>query len=247
VAGGGIAILGARGVEVAEGILESVCRKLHAPYFKSMGAGLPWVELKLALGSDGGIGPLDQRTNITSPEAQSLAHSLRRASDGIIVGRNTIAVDDPQLTDRWPEPSGQHRIFHRIVLDSHGSLNPTCRVWQKAAGHSSIRALTDEAKPIEGVKDLRLPPSFGGCSLRHLLQELKHLGICRLLVEGGATLARQMLQDGLVDVLHIFRSNMPAGGTVVALEGCRLDPPTKFLRFDGGIWEIWERQICHNA
>jgi riboflavin biosynthesis pyrimidine reductase len=63
-----------------------------------------------------------------------------------------------------------------------------------------------------------------------------------LLVEGGADLAWQILQDGLMDVLHIFRSDAPAGGKIVALDGLGLGPPTKSVRFDGGCWEIWERQ-----
>jgi diaminohydroxyphosphoribosylaminopyrimidine deaminase/5-amino-6-(5-phosphoribosylamino)uracil reductase len=238
VVGGGLTILSANGVEVLEGVLGNVCAHLHAPFFKSIQTGLPWVMLKLALGSDNGIGSTDVTTNITTPETQRLVHALRRVCDGILVGRNTVAVDNPQLTDRWFEPTESHRVFRRIVLDSRGSLNPDCRVWRNASGHLSMRVLTEEAEPIEGVEDIRLPPGPGGCSLRHMLHELTLSGVCRLLVEGGATLASQLLQNDLVDVLHIFRGAKPVGGSIVKLNAGAFGSPTRFVQFDGGVWEV---------
>jgi diaminohydroxyphosphoribosylaminopyrimidine deaminase/5-amino-6-(5-phosphoribosylamino)uracil reductase len=241
VAGGGVAILGAGGVEVVEGVLGDACTRLHAPFFKLVATGLPWVVLKLALGADGGVGPKGARTIITAPEIQRLAHALRRVSDGILVGRGTIEIDNPQLTDRWPAPLELHRVFRRIVLDSRGSLDPGRRVWQSAKGHSTLRAITQDAPPIEGVEDMRLPPgSSGECSLRHLLHEAALKGVCRLLAEGGPTLAAQLLAEGLVDILHVFRSDRPVGGQAVALGAAWLGKRTICASFDGGHWERME-------
>jgi len=240
VAGGGMAVLGAGGVEVVEGVLGGFCARLHAPFFKLVATGLPWVVLKLALGSDGGVGPKGTRTHITAPEIQRLAHALRRASDGILVGRNTVETDDPQLTDRWSAPTEPHRTFKRIVLDSRGLLDSNRRVWQSAEGHSTLRVLTEDTPKIEGVEDLRLPPGPGGCSLRRLLHELALKGICRLLVEGGPTLAAQLLKEDLVDVLHIFCSDRPAGGQTVTLDTGKFGSRSICARFDGGCWERLE-------
>ena len=241
VAGGGLAVLRANGVEVAEGVLGDACARLHAPFFKLVKTGLPWVMLKMALGSDGAIGPKGKKVNVTPKEIQELAHALRRASDGIMVGRNTIAVDDPALTDRWPARTQPHRVFRRIVLDSRAQLGGASKIWQRVDGHSATRALTIEADPIDGVEDLRLPPGPGGCSLRHLLIELGLRGATKLLAEGGPTLARQLLDEDLVDVLHIFRSAKPAGGCAVMLDTGRLCKSATQAEFSGGVWEIWER------
>ncbi|MCL1893273.1 MAG: bifunctional diaminohydroxyphosphoribosylaminopyrimidine deaminase/5-amino-6-(5-phosphoribosylamino)uracil reductase RibD [Holophagaceae bacterium] len=246
VAGGGIAILRAKGIEVSEGVLGSTCAQLHAPFFKSMRTGLPWVMLKLALGSDSGIGKKGMKTNVTPPEVQGYAHALRRVCDGILVGRNTVAIDNPQLTDRWPKPTQPYRVFRRIVLDSHGSLSPDCRVWQFAEGHSAIRVLTEGAPPIDGVEDLRLPPSSKGCNLHHLLHELSLKGISRLLVEGGHTLASELLDADLVDVLHIFYSTKPAGGEPVILNTCKFDLHVGTLHFEDGYWQICQKN-CNVA
>jgi diaminohydroxyphosphoribosylaminopyrimidine deaminase/5-amino-6-(5-phosphoribosylamino)uracil reductase len=231
----------ANGVEVTEGVLGDACARLHAPFFKLVKTGLPWVMLKMALGSDGAIGPKGKRVNVTPKEIQELAHALRRASDGIMVGRSTVEIDDPTLTDRWPTKTEPHRVFRRIVLDSRAQLGGASKIWQRAEGHSAIRALTVGADPIDGVEDLRLPPGPGGCSLRHLLIELGLRGACRLLAEGGPTLARQLLDENLVDVLHIFRSAKPAGGESVLLDTARFGKSVAQAEFNGGVWEICER------
>ncbi|HQL49499.1 MAG TPA: dihydrofolate reductase family protein, partial [Holophaga sp.] len=82
-------------------------------------------------------------------------------------------------------------------------------------------------------------PGPGGCSLRHLLHELAARGVGRVLLEGGPTLARQALTEGLVDVFHRFRAHRPAGGPPVALGPRALGHRLAFASFSGGAWEVW--------
>lgn len=239
VDGGGLAILRAQGLAVQEGLLGEACARFHAPFFKLIRTGLPWVTLKLALGSDGALGPAGQATPVTPPEVQRLAHALRRTSEAIVVGRHTIGVDDPLLTDRWPAMTPPHRSFARVVLDEDGQLPATARVWAPVAGQPVFRAVTGDPAPLRGVEDLRLPPDGRGCSLRHLLHELAARGVGRVLVEGGGTLARAFLDLGLVDEFHRFQSAAPAGGSPVPLAL----PGSWHCRATGtwptGRWEVW--------
>ncbi|MCA9267743.1 MAG: bifunctional diaminohydroxyphosphoribosylaminopyrimidine deaminase/5-amino-6-(5-phosphoribosylamino)uracil reductase RibD, partial [Planctomycetales bacterium] len=55
VAGGGIAVLQAAGVNVQSGVLEEAARRLNAPYIKLTETGLPWVIAKWAMTLDGRI------------------------------------------------------------------------------------------------------------------------------------------------------------------------------------------------
>jgi diaminohydroxyphosphoribosylaminopyrimidine deaminase/5-amino-6-(5-phosphoribosylamino)uracil reductase len=239
VDGGGLAILRSQGVVVEEGVLGEACARFHAPFFKHIHTGLPWVSLKLALGSDGSLGPPGQTTPVTPPEVQRLAHALRRASEALVVGRHTIEVDDPQLTDRWPAPTSPHRSFARVVLDEVGQIPPTARVWAPVAGQPVFRAVTSDPTPLRGVEDLHLPPEGRGCSLRHLLYELAAMGVGRVLVEGGGTLANGFLSQGLVDEFHRFQSDFPALGPALILPiptTWRLDA---CARWPTGRWEIW--------
>jgi diaminohydroxyphosphoribosylaminopyrimidine deaminase/5-amino-6-(5-phosphoribosylamino)uracil reductase len=239
VDGGGLAILRAQGLAVEEGVLGEACARFHAPFFKHIHSGLPWVTLKLALGSDGSLGPVGKTTQVTPPEVQRLAHALRRAAEAIVVGRHTIEVDDPQLTDRWPAPTAPHRSFARVVLDEGGQIPATARVWTPVAGQPAFRAVTGEPVPLRGVEDLHLPPEGRGCSLRHLLHELTARGVGRVLVEGGGTLACAFLAQGLVDEFHRFQSQAPAGGP-----GLVLPLPVTWSRvtsahWPSGRWEVW--------
>ncbi|MBL0211150.1 MAG: bifunctional diaminohydroxyphosphoribosylaminopyrimidine deaminase/5-amino-6-(5-phosphoribosylamino)uracil reductase RibD [Holophagaceae bacterium] len=244
VDGGGIAILRAAGREVTEGVLLEACSRFHAPFFKFIQTGLPWVSLKLALGSDGGLGPAGVTTSVTPPAIQSLAHALRRASDAILVGRGTIEQDDPQLTDRWPEPLAAHRRFYRVVLDPGGRLGSEKKVWRPYPGQPALRILVGEAAPLRGVEDLHVPPSpsGSGCSLRHLLHELSSRGVGRVLVEGGARTAQAFLEAGLVDNIHLFRSTKPIGGVTINLDGITDWKPLAGIPWtaDGqaGTWDI---------
>ena len=221
VDGGGVAILSAAGIEVVEGVLLQACERFHGPFFKLIRTGLPWVSLKLSIGSDGALGPEGATTMVSPPSIQALAHALRRVSDAILVGRGTISQDDPQLTDRWPQPSPAHRRFYRVVLDGGGRLGPDQRVWHPFPGQPALRVLAGEAPLLRGVEDLHVPPAQagGGCSLRHLLHELASRGVGRVLVEGGPKLAQAFLRAALVDEIHLFRSAQPAGGIPVNLYG----------------------------
>ena len=239
VEGGGVAILRAQGIAVEEGVLGGACARFHAPFFKLIRTGLPWVALKLALGSDGSLGPVGQTTQVTPPDVQRLAHALRRASEALVVGRHTIEVDDPQLTDRWPAPTAPHRSFARVVMDEDGLLPASARAWIPVAGQPIFRAVTGDPAPLRGVEDLHLPPDGQGCSLRHLLHELAAMGVGRVLVEGGGTLAAAFLSQGLVDEFHRFQSDLPALGPALVLPM----PKTRHLevsaRWPAGRWEVW--------
>jgi len=237
VDGGGLALLRSRGLEVSEGILGEACARFHAPFFKLIRTGLPWVMLKLALGSDGALGPEGQVSLITPPEVQAQAHALRRASEAIVAGRWTVEVDDPQLSDRWPDPAPPYRQFLRVALDSQGQLAPNRRLWRPVSGQPALRAVVGEHPPLPGIEDLSLPPGPGGCSLRHLLHELAAKGVGRVLFEGGRRLAEQVLREGLVDEFHAFISLQPAGGTPVQLSLGGLSLQAR-VPFAGGRWEV---------
>lgn len=241
VDGGGFALLRAHGVEVQERVLGEACARFHAPFFKFIHTGLPWVVLKLALGSDQALGPEGRTLQVTPPEIQHSAHALRRAAEAILVGRGTIEVDDPLLTDRWPAPTLPHRLFRRIVLDSQGVLGPEHKVWKPVEGQPSLRVTVAECAPLPGVEQLRIPPGPGGCSLRHLLHELAALNIGRVLVEGGGRLATSILRQGFVDEFHRFQSHQPAGGVPLSLELGAFAAPVSSQAFPGGTWEILRR------
>ena len=103
-AGRGIELLRAAGIEVTVGVEQSACSELNRPFFKWIATGKPFVILKMAMTLDGKIATASGESKwITGPEARRRVQALRRLSDAIMVGGETVRQDRPQLTVREPD------------------------------------------------------------------------------------------------------------------------------------------------
>jgi diaminohydroxyphosphoribosylaminopyrimidine deaminase/5-amino-6-(5-phosphoribosylamino)uracil reductase len=98
-------------------------------------------------------------------------------------------------------------------------------------------ATADRADPFArgGAAQLRtlaVPRGAGGLDLGAVLKTLADEGITRLLVEGGARVARSFLEADLVDSVMLFRSSERLGGRIVpALAGLPLSAIEASPRF----------------
>jgi diaminohydroxyphosphoribosylaminopyrimidine deaminase/5-amino-6-(5-phosphoribosylamino)uracil reductase len=101
VAGRGVAALRQAGVEVQVGVEIEAVRAQLAPYLWHRVTGRPYVVLKVAATLDGMVAMADGSSRwITSQEARRDAHLLRAQSQAIVVGANTVRLDDPTLSAR---------------------------------------------------------------------------------------------------------------------------------------------------
>jgi diaminohydroxyphosphoribosylaminopyrimidine deaminase/5-amino-6-(5-phosphoribosylamino)uracil reductase len=200
------------------------------------------VALKLAVSADDGIGRHGAgRVHVTGEIARRHVQALRARFDAILVGRGTIDADDPELTLRLPGLESRAPI--RVVLDTEGRLDQEKRVF--TTGSSPTWVFSAEALPSRGRLDgansardvglvrLKVPLSHGGgLDLNALLRRLASEGVTRLLVEGGATVARAFLEADLVDEVLLFRSPAVLGGDLVpALAGLPLGTIERSRRF----------------
>jgi len=118
VSGQGFLRLRAQGVAVEVGILEREAKELNESFAKFIRRELPFGTLKTGMSLDSKIAAAahQQRTRwITSEGARHHAHTLRHSHDCILVGINTVIIDDPSLTDRSGIP--RRRPLVRIVVD----------------------------------------------------------------------------------------------------------------------------------
>lgn len=101
VAGRGVALLREAGIDVQVGVEIEAVRAQLAPYLWHRVTGRPYVVLKVAATLDGVVAMADGSSQwITSEEARRDAHLLRAQSQAIVVGANTVRLDDPTLTAR---------------------------------------------------------------------------------------------------------------------------------------------------
>ena len=198
VSGGGHAILRKAGIAVETGQGAEQARRDMAGFFTRILKGRPQVILKMAVSADhmisGGVG---QRTAISGPGARARVHLLRDQCDAILVGMGTVLADDPELTCRLP--GLESRSPKPFVLSRTGRLPPASHLGQ--SGAEVLRA-----------------------SVPEVLAELAARGINRLMVEGGARVARSFLEAGMVDQFHLIRAQKSLGsGGVAVLAGLPLD------------------------
>ena len=101
VSGRGLYALRKSGMTVVEVGLDGRIPDFYAGFGHFLSKGRPRVTLKVALSADGFVAAAQgARTDITGPEARSFVHSLRAASDAVLVGGSTARIDDPELTVR---------------------------------------------------------------------------------------------------------------------------------------------------
>jgi diaminohydroxyphosphoribosylaminopyrimidine deaminase/5-amino-6-(5-phosphoribosylamino)uracil reductase len=198
VSGGGHAILRKAGIAVETGLGAEQARRDMAGFLTRNLKGRPQVILKMAISADhkiaGGVG---QRTAISGPEVRARVHLLRARCDAILVGMGTVLADDPELTCRLP--GLESRSPRPFVLSRSGDLPPASQLARRGA---EVRR----------------------GSVPEVLADLAARGVNRLMVEGGARVARSFLEAGMVDQFHLIRAEKSLGsGGVEVLAGLPLD------------------------
>ncbi len=101
VAGSGIELLKASGVDVEVGIEKDAVAAQLAPYIWQRVTTRPYVVAKIASTLDGVVAMADGTSQwITGPDARRDAHLLRAQSQAVLVGAGTVREDNPRLTAR---------------------------------------------------------------------------------------------------------------------------------------------------
>lgn len=217
VDGRGHAQLEAAGILVHTGDGEAESRELVAGYLKHQRTGLPLVVVKYAASLDGRIAAASGDSRwVSGPETLRWAHRERPGLDAMVVGSNTVVVDNPELTARPGDPAGPvdpevHQPL-RIVVDSRGRVPRTARVLQ-GASPTLIATTTASPQPwretmqAAGAEVLVLPSKLGRSDSAHvdltaLVEELGRRGMLTVLFEGGGVLLGSVFDQRLVDRVH---------------------------------------------
>ncbi len=219
VSGEGIADLQSAGIEVMIGEEAETARELYEAFAKHVTTGIPFVSAKFAMSLDGKIATRTGDSKwVTSPDSRSVVQQMRRESDGVLVGVNTVLADDPQLTARGPEDNPLLRQPLRVVVDSR------CRTPGEAGllgqpGHTIIacteKAPQEDVTRLEkaGAEVLHLPAGEDGrVDMGDLLAELGRRGVVSLLVEGGGMVLGSLFDAGQVDKVYAFIAPVIIGG-----------------------------------
>lgn len=162
-------------------------------------------------------------------EAFKYLHEVRAKVDAIMVGCETVRIDNPSLTVRFVSGKSPARVIPcstgDIPLDSNifSPDAPTFVAVSKRAPKERIEALKEVCSGVLILGEERV-------DLELLLSELYNMGFKSLMVEGGAVLNYELFRLGVVDELRLIHIPLVVGGQDVPslVGGQCLELPVKF-------------------
>lgn len=212
VAAGGAARLRAAGIATTAGVEADAARALIAPFLHlAHGGARPFVTLKLARSLDGAVAPADGAMRwLTGPMARRWVHRARAQADAIAVGIGTVLADDPALTVRDVSPPRVAPV--RVVFDRTLRLPLGSHLVRTAREVPVLVVAHPEADPARArALEAAGVTVVAAATLADGLAVLRARGIGHLFCEGGATIARALLDAELVDRLVIFTAPVALG------------------------------------
>jgi diaminohydroxyphosphoribosylaminopyrimidine deaminase / 5-amino-6-(5-phosphoribosylamino)uracil reductase len=214
VSGKGIQRLKDAGIIVTEGILSEEGKWLNRRFFGFHEKKRPYIILKWAQTIDGFIdidrSPEDGKPalKITGHKANKMVHRWRTEEASILVGRQTVAKDNPKLTARhWPGASPL-----RLVIDPQLQLDSNLHVLSDGIPtwiYNAKKTGTENALEYHQISD---PSSFQNEIATHLYEK----GIQSVIIEGGRETIKRFYESGLWDEARIFTNSMRIGSGLAA-------------------------------
>nr|WP_138443096.1 bifunctional diaminohydroxyphosphoribosylaminopyrimidine deaminase/5-amino-6-(5-phosphoribosylamino)uracil reductase RibD [Sinomonas susongensis] len=201
VASGGSRTLRDAGIPVDAGLLAEDATRLNERWLTAVLDRRPFVTLHIAQTLDARIAAEDGTSQwITCPPSLADNHALRSRIDAILVGSQTVVIDDPRLTARGEDGA----------LVEHQPLRAVMGL-REVPDQAAVRG--DDGR----FHHLRTQDPAEALAM------LFELGVRHVMVEGGSRIIAAFLAAGLVDELIVYQAPMllGAGKTSVADLGIR--------------------------
>ncbi|NQZ00303.1 MAG: bifunctional diaminohydroxyphosphoribosylaminopyrimidine deaminase/5-amino-6-(5-phosphoribosylamino)uracil reductase RibD [Bdellovibrionales bacterium] len=167
--------------------------------------------LKVASSLDGLVANASGESQwITNEESRAHVQVMRGEHDAVLVGRATFEQDSPRLNSRDVRFSGRSnwaivldpkaKLRDQLVDSSLTSVRPESKVvW--------VTSSSCQAKAPGSINHVQVPEMPGGeLSLLELGKKLFQLGICSVMVEGGAKTFAAFFSQSMCDRLSVFQS-----------------------------------------
>jgi riboflavin-specific deaminase-like protein len=212
----------------------------------------PLVTVAYAQSVDGSIATRNhEQLRLSGHQSMALTHRIRAACDAVVVGINTVLIDNPLLTVRLIEgPSPQP-----IVLDSKLRLPLQARLltrtdrccWLASTDkHDPERAGALQSRGAEVIRCRH--DSRGMVDLPDLLHLLGTRGIRSIMVEGGSQVITSFIEARLVDQMIITIAPRMVGGLPVldrpvADNGSRLGLKSVSYQSCGPDFVLWAQPL----
>ena len=198
VDGKGIEKLHTAGINVTVGVLDAECQWFNRRFFTRVQKHRPYIILKWAQTADDFFAPEDSSQFwITGPEARKLVHQWRTEEDAILVGKNTVTIDNPQLNVRYV----QGKAPKRVVIDRRLELRPDLNLFDQSVETFIFNEVKTD---VDGKNKYIALEDFERYVPQYILFQLYLQDIQSIIIEGGAKTLNSFIEAGLWDEARIF-------------------------------------------
>jgi 2,5-diamino-6-(ribosylamino)-4(3H)-pyrimidinone 5'-phosphate reductase len=182
----------------------------------------PFIYINSAVSLDGKLSTFERmQVRISNELDMQRVDRLRAEADAVMIGSNTVAIDDPKLTVKSEGlrrgrlekglPENPLKVMVGSVRDikvesdflDYGNAEKIVFTTEKEEGER-IGALRKKARVYVLGKER--------AKIYEVVDILAGLGVKRIMVEGGGTLNFEMLEAGLVDEIYVAVGPMVFGG-----------------------------------
>lgn len=173
----------------------------------------PKLILSAAISVDGKIATIKGDSKLSSKKDLTRLHRLRSQVDAILIGKNTVEIDDPILTVRYAK--GKNPI--RIILDSKGTISENSLILKTSNKVPTIIVVSQKItkKNLQKLKNFPVEIITIGKNQINVKLLLKILGqkkIKTILLEGGGTINWEFIKNNLIDEFFITITPFILGG-----------------------------------
>ena len=198
------------GMEVLGGVMLEKTKEIYDGYICNRRFNRPKVILKIGCSLDSKITKRPKKGDkITNEIVKKIVHIYRSEVDAILVGKNTINIDNPRLDCRI---NGLKEFSPmRVILSKKINFNLDSKIFKNCINNKTIIfTLKDNGKNTNEIKKKYVKIFMlekKNFNITYIIKELAKLGVCNLLVEGGREIFTSFINEDLVDKIIIFRSN----------------------------------------
>ena len=178
----------------------------------------PMIGLKMAVSLDGNITNSSTENQwITSSFSRLHVHQIRSIYDAVMVGTNTMLLDNPSLDVRI---DGHKQNNQRIIFDKNLAINLKSNLLKKLKNNPLTiftKKITNKNKYKKlvslgvNIYEIKLNEKKNLC-LEAFIEKIKNSKVKSILLEGGAKTASSFLNKGLIDIIYLYRSSKFTGG-----------------------------------
>ena len=209
-------------------------------YLKQKKTGLPYVTLKIGSSLNGKIATKSGESKwITNSLCRKRVQLLRSENDGILIGKNSIIIDNPRLNLRDAFEIIENKPV--FILDTNFKL-PSIEgltmfdklerervyiITSKKPKNMSIKS----SHFLKGVNVEKIKTELGFLNIKEVLKIVSKMGVNRLMVEGGASVWTSFLKTGYFDEIVMFTGSKIINDSALSCFNDFLPPDTRLGDF----------------